>query len=118
VTVSFAARNLRSRGGLFIGSLGEIRRVLRPGGVFLNLETSQPGSVIFRRLVHAYAGCAVGRIGRMLTGERDGYAFLSGSIRSFPGPAELAEEMTEAGFSRVTWKELMLGVAAIHTAVA
>ena len=118
VTVAFAARNLRSRGGLFADSLGEIRRVLRPGGIFLNLETSQPGSAPVRIALHAYAGGIVGWLGKMLTGERDGYAYLSGSIRSFPGPAELASEMEEAGFSHVTWKKLMFGVAAIHTAIA
>ncbi len=118
VTVSFAARNLRSRGGLFAGSLGEIRRVLRPGGIFLNLETSQPGSAPVRGALHTYAEGIVGRLGKMLTGERDGYAYLSGSIRSFPGPGEFASEMEEAGFSHITWKELMFGVAAIHTAIA
>ena len=118
VTVTFAARNLRSRGGLFAGSLREIRRVLRPGGIFLNLETSRPGSAPVRIILHAYAENVVGRLGKMLTGERDGYAYLSGSIRSFPGPAELASEMEEAGFSHVTWKKLMFGVAVIHTAIA
>jgi demethylmenaquinone methyltransferase/2-methoxy-6-polyprenyl-1,4-benzoquinol methylase len=118
VTVAFAARNLRIRGSLFSGSLGEIRRVLRPGGIFLNLETSQPGPAPVRKLVHAYAGSLVGRMGMMLTGEREGYAFLSGSIRSFPGAAELAAEIGESGFSDVRWKELLLGVAAIHTARA
>jgi demethylmenaquinone methyltransferase/2-methoxy-6-polyprenyl-1,4-benzoquinol methylase len=118
VTVTFAARNLRIRGELFAGSLREIRRVLRPGGIFLNLETSQPGRAPFRSLVHAYAAGVVGQFGKMLTGERDGYAYLSGSIRSFPGPAELASEIEKAGFSRITWKELMFGVAAIHTAIA
>ena len=118
VTVTFAARNLWSHGGLFAGSLREIRRVLRPGGIFLNLETSQPGSAPVRGVLHAYVEGIVGRLGKMLTGERNGYAYLSGSIRSFPGPGELASEMEEAGFSHVIWKELMFGVAAIHTAIA
>jgi demethylmenaquinone methyltransferase/2-methoxy-6-polyprenyl-1,4-benzoquinol methylase len=118
VTVTFAARNLRISGDLFSRSLREIRRVLRPGGVFLNLETSQPGSLPVRSIVHAYAGGLVGRLGRMLTGESAGYAFLSGSIRSFPEPGELASEMEEAGFTLVKWKELMFGVVAIHTAIA
>jgi demethylmenaquinone methyltransferase/2-methoxy-6-polyprenyl-1,4-benzoquinol methylase len=117
VTVTFAARNLRSRSGLFASSLGEIRRVLRPGGTFVNLETSQPRLGPVRALLHAYARLGVGRLGRMLTGERDGYAYLSGSIRSFPGARELAGEMLEAGFSAVTWREMMLGAVAIHEAV-
>lgn len=117
VTVTFAARNLRSRSQLFAESLREIRRVLKPGGVFVNLETSQPAAAPVRSILHTYAGIVVGRLGKALTGEREGYAYLSGSIRSFPGPDELASEMTAAGFSRVTWRKLMFGVVAIHTAV-
>jgi demethylmenaquinone methyltransferase/2-methoxy-6-polyprenyl-1,4-benzoquinol methylase len=118
VTVTFAARNLRIHGGLFSGSLREIRRVLRPGGIFVNLETSQPSAAPVRSILHAYAGVVVGWLGKTLTGEREGYAYLSGSIRSFPGPGELASEMEDAGFREVTWKKLMFGVVAIHTATA
>ncbi len=118
VTVTFAARNLRSRSGLFADSLREIRRVLKPGGIFLNLETSQPAAAPVRSVLHTYAGVVVGRLGKTLTGESEGYAYLSGSIRSFPGPGMLASEMTEAGFSHVTWRKLMFGIVAVHTAVA
>ena len=118
VTVTFAARNLRSRTGLFGGSLREIRRVLKPGGIFVNLETSRPAAAPVRSILHMYAGIVVGRLGKALTGEREGYAYLSGSIRSFPGPGELASEMEDAGFSRVTWRKLMFGVVAIHTATS
>jgi demethylmenaquinone methyltransferase/2-methoxy-6-polyprenyl-1,4-benzoquinol methylase len=118
VSVAFAARNLRSRQGLFGSSLREIRRVLEPGGVFINIETSQPSSAPVRAILHSYAAGAVGRLGTILTGEREGYEYLSGSIRSFPGPSELAAEIEDAGFSHVVWRSLTLGVVAIHTATA
>ena len=118
VTVTFAARNLRSRQGLFMASLREIRRVLRPGGRFVNLETTRPRLRPMRAVLDAYARIGVGRLGKLLTGERDGYAYLSGSIRSFPGSRELASEILEAGFSGVTWRELAPGVVAVHEALA
>jgi demethylmenaquinone methyltransferase/2-methoxy-6-polyprenyl-1,4-benzoquinol methylase len=118
VTVTFAARNLGSRSGLLEESLMEIRRVLVPGGVFVNLETSQPSSPPVRKILHAYAGRIVARLGAALTGERDGYTYLSGSIRSFHGPEALAAMISRAGFSRVTWRGLTFGVVAIHKATA
>jgi demethylmenaquinone methyltransferase/2-methoxy-6-polyprenyl-1,4-benzoquinol methylase len=118
VTVTFAARNLRSRQGLFSSSLREIRRVLKPGGRLVNLETTRPGLRPLRAAVDIYTRIGVGRLGRLLTGERDGYAYLSGSIRSFPGPREIAAEILEAGFSGVTWRVLAPGVVAVHEAVA
>ena len=69
VTVTFAARNLRSRTGLFGGSLREIRRVLKPGGIFVNLETSRPTAAPVRSILHMYSGIVVGMLVKALTGE-------------------------------------------------
>lgn len=117
VTVTFAARNLDSRPGLLAASLAEIRRVIRPGGALVNLETSRPASAPIRWILDLWAGRAVPPLGRLLSGEREGYRYLSSSIRRFRPADELAAAMIEAGFTGVGWRPLLFGVAAVHTAI-
>lgn len=117
VTVAFAARNLDSRRGLLERSLAEIRRVLRPGGALVNLETSRPAFAPARLVLDGWAARAVPLLGRALSGERAGYVYLSASIRRFRPADELAAMMLRAGFAGVGWRRLLFGAAAIHTAL-
>ncbi|NOR14146.1 MAG: methyltransferase domain-containing protein, partial [Candidatus Aminicenantes bacterium] len=54
ITISFATRNLNPNPGYLSACLREFCRVLKPGGIFLNLETSQPRPPWLRRLFHLY----------------------------------------------------------------
>ncbi len=116
VTVSFATRNLHLSRDVLIATFREFRRVLKPGGRFMNLETSQPRRGITRALFHAYAAVVVKRLGHRLSGSRAGYAYLSASMRSFYGAGELAAILGEAGFAPVKITPLLFGAAAIHLA--
>lgn len=117
VTVSFATRNLNTSAEALCASFREFRRVLRPGGVFVNLETSQPPSPIVRGVFHGHARFVVSPIGRLISGSRAGYAYLSHTLPRFHGADELAEILREAGFSQVDYRRMTFGVVAIHRAV-
>ena len=52
VTISFATRNLNPRKEIMESYLKEFNRVLKPGGHFMNLETSQPTSAVIKKLFH------------------------------------------------------------------
>lgn len=114
ITISFATRNLNLNKDALIHTFAEFYRVLRPGGRFVNLETSQPSSPLIRGLFHLYVKLLVKPIGGLISGSKPAYRYLARTISRFYPPDELADIMKQAGFKKVTWKRLMLGAAAIH----
>lgn len=116
-TVSFATRNIDRGGETLVDAFREIRRILRPGGSFINLETSRPRNPLVRALFHSYVRLLVRPIGGAITGCDAGYAYLSRSIREFHSSDRLSKIILEAGFSEVESIDLLFGAAAIHTAV-
>ena len=116
ITISFATRNINLSREILGRTFAEFRRVLKPGGRFVNVETSQPRSRAVRALFHAYVRLAVRRVGTLISGSRAGYAYLGATIPRFYPPAELEAILKEAGFVEVRVKSLLLGAAAIHIA--
>ena len=117
ITISFATRNINSNREKLIERFGEFRRVLKPDGRFVNLETSQPRWGLTRALMHLYVRSTVKQIGTLISGSKAGYGYLAGTIPRFYRPEELADILKEAGFSTVTFKRLFFGIAATHRAV-
>jgi demethylmenaquinone methyltransferase/2-methoxy-6-polyprenyl-1,4-benzoquinol methylase len=116
VSISFATRNLGLTPKTLLPFFQEVQRVLQSGGVFVNLETSQPRPKWLRKMFHIYVQLTVKPLGRRLSGSAAGYAYLAHTIPRFLSPEELRETLLQAGFSRVEVRKLWLGVAAIHLA--
>jgi len=113
ITMSFAARNINVNRELFVRSLVEYCRVLKPGGAFVNLETSQPVWLI-RKLRNLYVKLFVELVGAGVSGSKPAYAYLAHTIPRFYSSPELSGIFHEAGFKTVSAKRLLFGVAAIH----
>jgi demethylmenaquinone methyltransferase/2-methoxy-6-polyprenyl-1,4-benzoquinol methylase len=116
VTISFATRNINSPKNMLLGCLKEIHRILKPGGLFINLETSQPPSSFIRRLFHFYIKRFVKPIGYFFSGSKAGYSYLSYTIPRFYSAGDFSSLLYKAGFSRVSCRSLLFGIAAIHKA--
>jgi demethylmenaquinone methyltransferase/2-methoxy-6-polyprenyl-1,4-benzoquinol methylase len=114
ITMSFATRNINLSKDVLIQSFAEFYRVLKPGGRFVNLETSRPSFLPVRICFHLYVKLFVGPIGSRISGSRTGYAYLANTIPRFYDAEELADIMYQTGFQKVTFKKLLFGVAAIH----
>ena len=117
ITMSFATRNINLSRDILIRSFAEYCRVLKPGGRFVNLETSRPPSALVRKCFHLYVKLFVEKLGRRISGARTAYGYLASTIPRFYSAEELTAIMKEAGFGQVTFQRLMFGAAAIHQAV-
>jgi len=117
VTIAFATRNLNVNKTVLIGCFREFYRVLKPGGRFINLETSQPPSGIIRWFFHRYVKTMVKPVGTFFSGERNAYKYLSQTIPRFFTAEKLTEIIKQAGFSDVTFIRMTFGTTAVHKAI-
>lgn len=117
ITISFATRNINLSEDVLVQTFREFCRVLKPGGHFVNLETSQPASRFIRWLFHFFIKLVVNPIGSRISGSDGGYAYLSHTIPRFYAPDKLSSIMNRAGFEDVSFRRMLFGAAAIHQAV-
>ena len=113
VTTGFCMRNV----GNLPQAVGEIRRVMKPGGRFICLEFSRPVFGWLRTLYDWYSFTLLPWIGTKVARDTTGvYEYLPASIRTFPDQERLCEILHTAGFQHVEYRNLTGGIVAIHIA--
>jgi demethylmenaquinone methyltransferase/2-methoxy-6-polyprenyl-1,4-benzoquinol methylase len=110
VTIAFGLRNLTS----VEAGVGELLRVLKPGGKVAILEFSKPRTPVLRSLFRIYFTRLLPLFGGLISGSKSAYQYLPDSVSRFPDQSELARLMTEAGFQNVAFRNLTGGIAALH----
>jgi demethylmenaquinone methyltransferase / 2-methoxy-6-polyprenyl-1,4-benzoquinol methylase len=110
-TIAFGIRNVTH----IDKALSEACRVLKPGGRFLCLEFSHMEIPFAQKIYDAYSFTVIPAVGKVVTGDGQPYRYLVESIRTFPKQNVFADLMRDAGFSKVTYRNLTGGVVAIHS---
>ena len=112
VTISFGLRNVHGARD----ALAEMRRVTRPGGRLVVCEFSRITVVPIDMLYRRYLTGVLPTVARRAARNPEAYEYLAESISDWPAQRELADVIRAAGWSSVRWRDLTLGVVAIHVA--
>jgi demethylmenaquinone methyltransferase/2-methoxy-6-polyprenyl-1,4-benzoquinol methylase len=112
LTVAFGLRNMAS----WPVALQEMARVLRPGGRLFILDFSIPASPWIRPFYLFYLKRIMPRIAGWITGQREAYEYLCGSIERFPSGAAMENLVTQNDFATCQTRPLSFGIAALYIA--
>jgi demethylmenaquinone methyltransferase/2-methoxy-6-polyprenyl-1,4-benzoquinol methylase len=110
ITIGFGLRNVPD----YMQVLKEINRVLKPGGMFVCLETSQSELPGYKQLFRFYFKYVMPVFGKFFAKSYKEYSWLQESAKDFPGMKALAKMIEQAGFVEVEYKPYSGGAAARH----
>jgi demethylmenaquinone methyltransferase / 2-methoxy-6-polyprenyl-1,4-benzoquinol methylase len=110
-TISFGIRNVTR----IQDALTEAYRVLRPGGRLMVLEFSRIPNDLAQWVYDKYSFNVIPVMGQVVAGDRESYQYLVESIRKFPDQESFASMIRMAGFDQVKYRNLTMGIAALHS---
>ncbi len=113
IIVGFGVRNFEN----LEKGLGDMLRVLKPGGKMVVLEFSKPVVFPFRQLFHFYFKFILPKIGRWVSNDASAYTYLPESVQAFPDGREFTEILSQVGFKNTTCTPLTFGISSLYTGI-
>ena len=110
VMVAFGVRNFEN----LEKGLGEIRRVLKPGGQLVILEFSRPRQPL-RALYNLYMGTIAPQVARLFRQNKQAYQYLNRSANAFPDRQLLIDILNRCGYAGTRYQSLSLGICCIYS---
>ena len=111
VSVGFGVRNFEN----LEKGLSELRRVVKENGNVYILEFSRMEGVL-SPLYNFYFRKVLPFLAKMISGEKEAYAYLPDSVQNFPCGERMKNILLDLGFSKVEYKKLSLGIVTIYKA--
>lgn len=112
VCISFGLRNTPD----YEAVIKEMRRVLKPKGIFACLDSFVPENSFIRAFYGIYFGSIMPLLGG--AGEhREEYLWLNQSTQEFLSPTALTRLISSCGFDSVEVKKMLFGSCCLHLAV-
>ena len=112
LTSSFGVRNFQE----LEKALGEMHRVLRPGGHLVILELSSPTKFPMKQLFPVYAKYVMPTLGRLFSKDAKAYRYLPESIAAFPQGEVMQGILEKVGFSKVEFRRYTGGICTFYLA--
>ena len=112
VTVAFGVRNFENVNK----GLQEIKRVLKPSGVFVILETSVPEKTPYKQGYALYSKYLLPYFGKLFSKDKQAYRYLSESAKQFPYGQKFLDILKQNGFCQTKALPQTFGVATIYNA--
>lgn len=109
ITIAFGIRNIADKPA----ALESFKKHLKSGGILAVLELTTPEKGLPKKIYLAYFKRILPVIGWIFSKNLAAYQYLPDSVLEFPTPEKFAEMMEHAGFARVTWEPLTLGIATL-----
>ena len=112
-TVGFGVRNFEN----LEKGLTEIKRVLKPGGIFIVLEFSKPRKSPFKQIYNFYFTRILPLLGKVVSKDKRAYTYLPESVSEFPDRENFIRILHRVGFTGARTFQQTFGIASIYQSI-